>query len=111
MLQIPRWMRRDAMTLAFCPGLPWATYVLQPLEQVVTASVAPPVATPEKSFVAVPGVQRAPGVAAQWRAVGNVKRRHFHVENTMLSQCLISSCLLNQSPILLTSHMYVASII
>ncbi len=48
--------------LGFLPW-PWATYVLQPLEQ-VTAFVAPPGATPEKSFVAVPGVQRAPGGSA-----------------------------------------------
>lgn len=41
--------------------LPSATSVLQPLEQVVTAFVAPPVATPEKSFDAVRGVPRAPG--------------------------------------------------
>ena len=41
--------------------LPSATSVLQPLEQVVTALMAPPVATPETSFDAVPGVPRAPG--------------------------------------------------
>ena len=67
--------------------LPSATSVLQPLEQVVTAFVAPPVATPETSFDAVPGVPRAPG------------------DDTIccLNECYISSCLLYHSPILLTT--------
>lgn len=60
--KLPRW----SMEL---PWLPSATSVLQPLEQVVTAFVAPPVATPEKSFDVVPGVPRAPGddtMLSQW---------------------------------------------